>query len=94
MSTIGTQVVSTVAATPIMWWIIPAVIGPILLIIVIILLVCWRWKKGAPKAKVVPDTIQMLETNRTRVRIVERRMGDRKVSSFVKEFIKNGLRSV
>ncbi|XP_068675121.1 streptococcal hemagglutinin-like isoform X2 [Montipora foliosa] len=66
MSTIGTQVVSTVAATPIMWWIIPAVIGPILLIIVIILLVCWRWKKGAPKAKVVPDTIQMLETNRTR----------------------------
>lgn len=56
----------TVASTPIKWWIIPAVICPILLIIVIILLVCWRWKKGAPKSKVEPDTIRMLETNKRR----------------------------
>lgn len=34
-------------------------------------LVYWRWKKGAPKAKVEPDTIRMLETNRVRVRSVE-----------------------
>ena len=68
MPTKPTEVDPTVAATPIKWWIIPAVIGPILLIIVIILLVCWRWKKGAPKTKVEPDTIRMLETNTRRVR--------------------------
>lgn len=68
MPTKPTEVGPTVAATPIKWWIIPAVIGPILLIIVIILLVCWRWKKGAPKTKVEPDTIRMLETNTRRVR--------------------------
>jgi len=34
-------------------------------------LLYWRWKKGAPKAKVEPDTIRMLETNRVRVRSVE-----------------------
>ncbi|KAL9955884.1 hypothetical protein ACROYT_G037281 [Oculina patagonica] len=63
--TVPTEVTPTVAATPIKWWIIPAVLGPILLIIVIILLICWRWKKGAPKgAKVEPDTIRMLETNK------------------------------
>ena len=68
MPSTPTEVVPTVAATPIKWWIIPAVLCPILLIIVIILLVCWRWKKGAPKAKVEPDTIRMLESNRSRVR--------------------------
>lgn len=65
--TVPTELTPTVAATPIKWWIIPAVIGPIILIIVIILLIWWRWKKGAPKSKVEPDTIRMLETNKRKV---------------------------
>ena len=65
-----TEVTPTVAATPIKWWIIPAVLGPILLIIIILLLICWRWKKGAPKSKVEPDTIRMLETNKRKVSVI------------------------
>ena len=65
------QIVSTVAPTPIRYWIIAAVLGSVLFIMVIIGAVYLRWKKGAPKAKVEPDTIRMLETNRVRVRSVE-----------------------
>jgi len=54
-------------AAPIKWWIIPVVIGPILLIIIVVGLIWWRWKKGAPKSKVEPDTIRMLETNKRMV---------------------------
>lgn len=57
-------IVSTVAPTPIPYWIIAAVLGSILFIMLIAGLLYWRWKKGAPKAKVEPDTIRMLETNR------------------------------
>ncbi|XP_067042708.1 serine-rich adhesin for platelets-like isoform X2 [Acropora muricata] len=56
--------VSTVAPTPIPYWIIGAVLGSIFFIMLIAGLLYWRWKKGAPKAKVEPDTIRMLETNR------------------------------
>ena len=65
------QIVSTVAPTPIPYWIIGAVLGSIFFIMLIAGLLYWRWKKGAPKAKVEPDTIRMLETNRVRVRSVE-----------------------
>lgn len=64
LPTAPTELTPTVAATPIKYWIIAAVIGPIMLVIIIILLICWRWKKGAPKSKVEPDTIRMLETNK------------------------------
>ena len=59
----------TPTATPIKWWIIPAVICSIILIIGIIFLVWWRWKKGAPKSKVEPDTIRMLEIDKRKVSI-------------------------
>lgn len=65
--TVPTDVSPTVAATPIKYWIIAAVLGPIVLIILIILLIWWRWKKGAPKSKVEPDTIRMLETDKRKV---------------------------
>ena len=67
LPTAPTELTPTVAATPIKYWIIAAVIGPIILVIIIILLICWRWKKGAPKSKVEPDTIRMLETNKRKV---------------------------
>ena len=70
MPTSPTEITPTVAPTEIKWWIIPAVLCPILLIIVIILLICWRWKKGAPKSRVEPDTIRMLDTNKRKVSVV------------------------
>jgi len=44
----------TVAPVVIPYWIIGAVLGPILLFIIIVVLIIWRWKSGSP-TKVQPS---------------------------------------
>lgn len=64
-----TEIPPTVASLPIKWWIIPAVICPVLLFIIIVGLIWCRWKKGAPTSKVDPHRVEMLEKDKRRVRI-------------------------
>ena len=55
-----------ITSQPVPYWIIAAVLGPVVFLIILLLicLMCWRWKKGAPQTKIEPETMQMMKRDR------------------------------